>query len=306
MNSMKKHINGFLSVLLVITTTTLGSQRTLPQTVDISNIAKQITVEIESSDTGSGVIIQRQDKTYFVLTARHVVKGDNGKTVIIHTFDGLKYSTKSIRDLSSIDLAVLEFSSDKSYKQADIGSSKQGTVVTVAGFPKHGDIGRRHQLVSTPGTVATGFRVPSPEGYDMGYSNETRSGMSGGPILNPSGQLVGIHCTGEGEKTRKSPTDPEEVALIPGWINYGISSNLFVAALQDIGINLASSGSSKEPPTSSAIPNPGSQSQSQSQSQNSGSQSQSQSQNSESQQHTTVCTNSQKSVCDNSGVVNIN
>lgn len=34
---------------------------------------------------------------------------------------------------------------------------------------------------------------PLEQGYQLGYTNEVAAGMSGGPILDRSGQLVGIN-----------------------------------------------------------------------------------------------------------------
>ncbi len=31
------------------------------------------------------------------------------------------------------------------------------------------------------------------EGYQLGYTNEIKSGMSGGPVLNQQGKLIGIN-----------------------------------------------------------------------------------------------------------------
>jgi S1-C subfamily serine protease len=31
------------------------------------------------------------------------------------------------------------------------------------------------------------------EGYQIGYTNDVEQGMSGGPVLNQSGQLIGIN-----------------------------------------------------------------------------------------------------------------
>ena len=50
--------------------------------------------------------------------------------------------------------------------------------------------------------VARGFvelllPTPVPQGYSLGYTNEVKIGMSGGPIFNAKGFLVGINGRGK-------------------------------------------------------------------------------------------------------------
>jgi len=106
----------------------------------VGQIAKSITVLIDSKDPGSGVIIKREGNTYTVLSARHVFKDPQAKYEIV-TPDGSRYALNysSVKKLPSADLAVVEFTSSKSYTVAKIGNSDlatEGKAAYVAGFPK--------------------------------------------------------------------------------------------------------------------------------------------------------------------------
>ena len=48
-------------------------------------------------------------------------------------------------------------------------------------------------LQDSMGEVSLLLERSLSEGYGLGYTNEVEQGMSGGPVLNESGQLVGIN-----------------------------------------------------------------------------------------------------------------
>ena len=86
-----------------------------------------------------GVIIARNDNTYYVATAGHVVDRD-GKYQIV-TPDGETYSldNQTINKSSAYDLAIFSFTSDRDYNVATIGNYTVGAnrdqLVFVSGFP---------------------------------------------------------------------------------------------------------------------------------------------------------------------------
>ena len=85
------------------------------------NIARQIAVQISSDENGgSGVIIAQRDNTYLILTNDHVLR--DRETFTIHTHDGVTHqATRVINAIETDDdLALLQFSSDKSYQIATI------------------------------------------------------------------------------------------------------------------------------------------------------------------------------------------
>ena len=107
----------------------------------VSAIANLVTVRILSdSVSGSGVIIQRQNQTYTVLTNNHVVADNQDKTYQVLTADGQIHIAKWLRSsqFGKVDLALVQFTTSQSYRVAEIANSNQlsvGDAVYAAGFP---------------------------------------------------------------------------------------------------------------------------------------------------------------------------
>ncbi|MDF5733720.1 MAG: trypsin-like peptidase domain-containing protein [Rhizonema sp. PD38] len=163
--------------------------------VDVNAIAKQITVRIDGENTGSGVIINHQGNTYTVLTNEHVVRLKGNYT--IQTPNGRRYNLNQsiVKYFPGVDLAVLQFNSTESYRTSNLGNSQQlseGTTIYVAGWvdPDAGSSERGYKFL--PGNISQIVRNPK-EGYAWIYTNQTRQGMSGGPVLDEQGRLVGIN-----------------------------------------------------------------------------------------------------------------
>lgn len=169
--------------------------------IEVNDVAQSVTVKIKGpNDTqGSGVIIKRQGTTYYVLTAKHVLTGSGTYEIIApdgrqYAFDGSQANTST-----QTDLALLQFTSEQSYRSADIGNSNDmtpGRTVYVAGYAG-GSRNLRPEYQFTSGQVTA--RQEAIEGYDIVYTNVTQGGMSGGPVLDELGLLVGIHGLAETE-----------------------------------------------------------------------------------------------------------
>ena len=169
----------------------------------VARIAKAITVRIEGSTQGSGVIVKREGNRYTVLTAWHVVSGNQpGEEVGIYTPDGKQHQLEqgSIQRLGQVDMAVLTFSSPGSYEVASVGDVKSvssGNPIFVSGFPLPTSAVPASIWRFLDGKVVANATVAIPDGYQLLYSNQTLPGMSGGSVLNSQGQLVGIHGRSE-------------------------------------------------------------------------------------------------------------
>jgi S1-C subfamily serine protease len=166
-----------------------------------SYIAKTITVKIDGANTGSGVIMEHQGDRYLVLTNWHVVSRDNlplaAKALTIHTADGRKQqiSTKKIVRVGKLDLAVLEFHSRYRYATAVIGNSDraiEGDTLYVSGWadPSPELSTRTYQFL----VGHLSGRIDQPQaGYALIYTVNALPGMSGGPVLDHRGNLIGIN-----------------------------------------------------------------------------------------------------------------
>lgn len=166
-----------------------------------ASIAKAITVRIDGANTGSGVVVAHQENRYVVLSNWHVVSAENEalppKSLIIRTIDGQKYpiSAKKIVRVGKLDLAILEFQSRYRYQTASIGNSDrltEGESLYVAGWadPSPQLPTRTYQLLA--GNLSGRIEKPQ-DGYALVYTVNALPGMSGGPVLDHRGNLVGIN-----------------------------------------------------------------------------------------------------------------
>jgi S1-C subfamily serine protease len=218
----------------------------------VNDIAREITVLISGSDGshGSGFIISKSDKTYYVLTAHHVV--DVKVDYKLMTADKQVYAIdySKIKPLPGVDLAVLEFNSTKEYKVAKLTNSdqvKEGRSVYVTGWPKPGTVGNLAGGTTRQFTngIISGFLEQSLHGYRMTYNNITRKGMSGGPVLDAGGRVIGVHGMGETEDVQSVQTEgmsPEAArnlaSLIKPGFNYAIPINTFLQLAPQAGLYL--------------------------------------------------------------------
>lgn len=169
---------------------------------NVSTIAEEITVRIDGPKVGgSGVIVKREGNDYTVLTNWHVV--DDSGNYVIKTADGKRHRVNSRRKLPGLDLAVLDFSSRRRYRVAELGNSEnvsRNQSVYVSGWlnPIPGINQRSYQFIE--GKITSLLQQPEDGGYALVYSNiGTYRGMSGGPLLNEQGQVVGINGRAAGD-----------------------------------------------------------------------------------------------------------
>jgi serine protease Do len=194
-----------------------------PEPQEIARLAKATVVRIEPTvnSPGSGVIIGRYQEggknVYVVLTANHVVQYEDDEYYVVTPLpqggrqrQRIGISTdKDIERLPGVDLAIVKFRSDRIYKTATIGDSKyitEGALIYVAGFPNPGAAIKKRVFQFTGSLVSSRLdgesvegdkNTASDQGYTIVYTANTRAGMSGGPVLDASGRVVGIHGQGD-------------------------------------------------------------------------------------------------------------
>jgi len=202
-------LGGTATIVAIVLTQPAAFATKSPQ--EIAKLGNTLTVQVNPSpddkakSSGSGFIIARQGNTYTVLTCSHVLQG---KPASIRTADGKSYSITSGQSLETsaneLDLALLTFTSSVNYPVSTLGNSEQtvvGAQIFVFGYPVNKleqRVGEARNFEFSPGYVTSRPSAVSG-GYAMRYNAITQPGMSGGPVLDIDGRVVGIHGRGEND-----------------------------------------------------------------------------------------------------------
>jgi tetratricopeptide (TPR) repeat protein len=261
----------------------------------VEAIAKATVVRIyPNSSPGSGVIINKAGNQYTVLTAKHVVEGIIDQEVAdIQTPDGHSYkiTSEDITVIQDADLALVEFESAINYstvalstyryrlaENRDYGKPEDRALqfsnpeegkhfIFVAGWPNDDT---NQNLVINPGLlVDTSASVVSNPGtryqtYELVYSNLTYVGMSGGPVFDTQGRLIGIHGRSDGRLISRDgiiervfleeeQDQFQERRQIKIGYSLGISTNTFLRLLQNQSLSIPTQVESSPPPFISAL-----------------------------------------------------
>jgi tetratricopeptide (TPR) repeat protein len=248
-----------LTALLGVSIALVQMQPTQALTkVEVSKVAQNVTVMIQNAqnpqDSGSGIIIKREGETYTVLTAHHVVQQSPVYKVMTPDKKLYPMAQGSVQPLPGVDLALVQFKSAGSYGVAKMGDSTQspsGSASFVAGFPGTTKVRSEPEYYFTSGEIAANGSRPNKDGYALAYSNPTLPGMSGGPVLNEQGELIGIHGRAERAERLQNSELRDDVAVLKTEFNYAIPINTFLSLAPQVNKTLALRTPS---PTASSAP----------------------------------------------------
>jgi Trypsin-like peptidase domain/Tetratricopeptide repeat len=203
---------------------------------DSNAIIKAVTVSIATTDSnGSGVIIKRAGNKYTVLTAAHVVRNSQ-QVYSLGTADGQRHQISNPKFFpQGIDLAVLDFTSSKSYPVAKVGNSdnsEEGSSALVAGYPRSDREVPIYNL--RKGRVVANSSKGFDEGYGIVYSSNTLPGMSGGGVFNDLGELIAIHGKGDVTSSASLGNGTSNPVRLKTGYDLGIPINIFVKSSQSV------------------------------------------------------------------------
>lgn len=173
---------------------TYAANSVIPSVVGITNVKteKGMLDNNNVQGVGSGVIV---DSSGYILTNNHVA-GLNSKNISVSLYDGREVSGKAIWADPVLDLSVIKISGDK-LKAAPLGDSSNIKIAESAiaiGNP----LGLKFQRTVTAGIISAFNRtIDLGNGEFMEDLIQTDAsinpGNSGGPLVNSSGEVIGIN-----------------------------------------------------------------------------------------------------------------
>lgn len=183
---------------------------------------------IEGPIQGTGTLFKLNQKIV-VLTAWHVLKGvREGEEVDVVLVDGRTGSIdfKSIKRIGNVDMAIADVSLIRAIPDILVATEPAtiGTEARVFGYP----IDSNGQLVSTSGSIFSNSNIGIDQGYQLIYSMETRPGMSGGPVIDKIGNIIGIHGRGELNQFQSDYKDK----IVKTRLNNGVPISYFISYLR--------------------------------------------------------------------------
>jgi Do/DeqQ family serine protease len=150
--------------------------------------------DYERSGMGSGIIVQKGDHRYYVLTNYHVVKG--GKNMVVLLSDEREYACELTGFDERKDLALVSIKTDEPLPVArlgDSGSLKVGDWVIAVGNPYGWKSSVTSGIVSALGRrLERNTNLSNVSDFIQTDAN-INPGNSGGALVNLRGEIVGIN-----------------------------------------------------------------------------------------------------------------
>ncbi|OIL14236.1 serine protease [Oenococcus oeni] len=187
---------------------------------------------LQTASEGSGVIYKDADGYAYIVTNYHVISG--AKRIQVVLYDGTKVVAKKVGSDAMTDLAVLRISGSDVKTVAQFGNSNQiktGQTVLAIGSP----LGTDYASSVTEGIISASKRLVSntSESGKTNYGDSIaiqtdaaiNPGNSGGPLVNTSGQVIGINS--------QKLTETDEGESVEG-MGFAIPSNTVVSIINKL------------------------------------------------------------------------
>lgn len=188
---------------------------------------------------GSGVVYKKDDGYAYIVTNNHVISGSDKLEVVLS--DNTKLTATKVGADSVTDLAVLKVKADKVKATASFGDSSKiaaGQTVLAIGSP----LGTAYATSVTQGIISAKSRTVNTTDETTGQTTgqatviqtdaAINNGNSGGPLINLSGQIVGINSM----KLSGSSSSSSDSASIEG-MGFAIPSNEVVRIINQLVTN---------------------------------------------------------------------
>ncbi len=180
------------------------AEKVMPSVVGISTVTQTQTQTIfgiqtgQTQGVGTGLIVTEDG---YILTNSHVVDDGEAETITVDLYDGTEYSGQVLWNDSSLDLAIVKIDASN-LTAAELGDSDEvliGDYAMAIGNPlglnfersvTSGIISGLNRSITT--TDSSGTASNTMEGL-IQTDASINSGNSGGPLINSSGQVIGIN-----------------------------------------------------------------------------------------------------------------
>jgi peptidyl-prolyl cis-trans isomerase B (cyclophilin B) len=167
----------------------------------IQNQSSKFIVKVGGDLGGTGFFVRKNNNRYTILTNRHVIESRDNYTVT--TLDGRSYNftANNIRSFPGLDLAEIEIDSDANYQVATLTKKSTfiaGDTVYTYGWNAVGKRAKSRGLMWLRGEITGRLSASnSSDGYILAYTLTLIHGLSGSPLLNEQGEVIGVYGSGE-------------------------------------------------------------------------------------------------------------
>ena len=195
-------------------------QHTTLETVEVSSVVKvEVWSEYDRTHTGTGFFFAPG----YVITANHVVDGHYDDYYGVRLSNGEGFYAEVLEVASGIDIAILLVPDLLDSHPPPIRYAEKAPVigewVMAMGYPWTNGFYTPPEFVLSVGTVSaytSGGGGTSYTGPTIIANTDTGPGMSGTPVMNMWGEVVGIHVGA-------SDNEPKRASLLPitAVIDYG-------------------------------------------------------------------------------------